>query len=94
MRLTVLGSSGTFAGPDDACSGYLVEHDGFRLLMDAGPGTLSNLQQHVPLDRLDAVLLSHAHPDHWTELPTPCNAFRFVLGRDDLPVIGSQEVLT
>ena len=52
------------------------------------------MKQHVPLDRLDAVLLSHAHPDHWTELPTLCNAFRFVLGRDDLPVIGPQEVLT
>ena len=55
MRLTVLGSSGTFAGPDDACSGYLVEHDGFRLVMDVGPGTLANLQRHLPLDRIDAV---------------------------------------
>lgn len=93
MRLTVLGSSGTFAGPDDACSGYLIEHDGFRLLMDAGPGTLSNLQRHVPLDRLDAVLLSHAHPDHWAELPTLCNAYRYAFGRDDLPVIGPLEAL-
>lgn len=93
MRLTVLGSSGTFAGPDDACSGYLVEHDGFRLLMDAGPGSLSNLQRHLPLDRLDAVLLSHAHPDHWADLPTLCNAYRFVLHRDDLPVIGPMEAL-
>lgn len=93
MRLTVLGSSGTFAGPDDACSGYLIEHDGFRLLMDAGPGTLSNLQRHVPLERLDAVLLSHAHPDHLADLPTLCNAFRYALGRDDLPVIGPRDAL-
>jgi ribonuclease BN (tRNA processing enzyme) len=93
MRLTVLGSSGTFAGPDDACSGYLVEHDGFRLVMDVGPGTLANLQRHLPLDRIDAVLLSHAHPDHWGELPTLCNAYRYVLGRDDLPVLGPADAL-
>ena len=93
MRLTVLGSSGTFAGPDGACSGYLVEHDGFRLVMDIGPGTLANLQRHLPLDRIDAVLVSHAHPDHWGDLPTLCNAYRYVLGRDDLPVLGPQEAL-
>ena len=93
MRLTILGSSGTFAGPDDACSGYLVEHDGFRLVMDVGPGSLANLQRHLPLDRIDAVLLSHAHPDHWGELPTLCNAYRYVLGCDDLPVLGPQDAL-
>lgn len=93
MRLTVLGSSGTFAGPDDACSGYLVEHDGFRLVMDIGPGTLSNLQRHLPLDRIDAVLLSHAHPDHWGDLPTLRNAYRYVLGCDDVPVLGPLDAL-
>ena len=36
--------------------------------LDAGSGTLANLQRHVGLDDVDAVVLSHEHPDHWTDL--------------------------
>ncbi|HEX5292942.1 MAG TPA: hypothetical protein VFX25_29070 [Streptosporangiaceae bacterium] len=32
MRLTVLGGCGGWPAAGLACSGYLVEHDGFRLL--------------------------------------------------------------
>jgi hypothetical protein len=34
MRLTVLGCAGSFPGPESACSAYLVEAEGFRLLID------------------------------------------------------------
>lgn len=44
MRLTVLGCSGTFPGPDSPCSSYLVDHDGSRL--DLGAGSLGVLQRH------------------------------------------------
>jgi ribonuclease BN (tRNA processing enzyme) len=89
LRLTVLGCSGTYAGPGQACSGYLVEAAGTRVLLDAGPGTLGALQRHVALTDLDAVVVSHAHPDHWLELPVLRNALRYVIGRDDLPVFGT-----
>lgn len=71
MRLTVLGCAGTFPGPDSPCSGYLVEHDGFRLLLDLGSGALGALQRYHPTGNLldvDAVVLSHLHGDHWLDL--------------------------
>ncbi len=64
MRLTVLGCAGSFPGPDSACSAYLIEADGFRLLMDFGTGSLSALQRYAGLTAVDAVLLSHLHCDH------------------------------
>jgi hypothetical protein len=39
VRLTVLGGCGAWPAADQACSGYLVEHDGFRpqaLQLDRG----------------------------------------------------------
>lgn len=64
MRLTVLGCAGSFPGPESACSAYLVEADGFRLLLDFGSGALTALQRYVGLHRVDAILLTHLHGDH------------------------------
>jgi ribonuclease BN (tRNA processing enzyme) len=69
MRLTVLGCAGSFPGPDSACSAYLVEADGpsgqkFHLLLDFGAGSLSALQRYASLTSIDAILLTHLHPDH------------------------------
>src|SRR5215212_7575113 len=36
QRLTVVGGCGAWPAAGQACSGYLVEHDGFRLLIDPG----------------------------------------------------------
>lgn len=72
MRLTVIGCSGSFPGPASAASCYLVEapYDGrtFRLLLDLGSGALGALQQHVELDQIDAIALSHLHADHCLDL--------------------------
>ena len=68
MRLTVLGCSGTFPSADSGCSAYLVEHDGFRLLLDAGNGAIGALQRHIGLLDLDAVVVSHLHADHCIDL--------------------------
>ena len=68
MRLTVLGCSGTYPGPDSPCSGYLVEHDGFRLVLDLGPGALGPMQRAIGLLDVDAVYVSHLHADHCTDL--------------------------
>jgi ribonuclease BN (tRNA processing enzyme) len=67
MKLTVLGCAGSFPGPDSACSAYLVEADGFRLLMDFGTGSLSALQRYASLTSIDAILLSHLHLDHMVD---------------------------
>jgi ribonuclease BN (tRNA processing enzyme) len=68
MRLTVVGCSGSFPGPDSAASCYLLEADGFRLVVDMGNGALGALQRFAPLFGVDAVLLSHLHADHCVDL--------------------------
>lgn len=72
MRLTVIGCSGSFAGPYSPASSYLVqaEDEGrtWSILLDLGSGALGPLQRHVDLPDLDAVLLSHLHPDHCADV--------------------------
>jgi ribonuclease BN (tRNA processing enzyme) len=68
VRLTVIGCSGSFPGPDSPASCYLVESGGFRLLLDLGNGALGALQRHVGLYDIDAVCLSHLHADHCLDL--------------------------
>ncbi len=64
MKLTIVGCSGSFPGPDSPASCYLVEHDGHRLVLDLGNGALGVLQVYADLRAIDAVLLSHLHLDH------------------------------
>lgn len=84
MRLTVLGGCGAWPGAGQACSGYLVEQDGFRLLVDPGYATLPRLLNHCAAERVDAVVVSHGHPDHCADL-NPLLRAR-VLGADAPPL--------
>lgn len=68
LTFTVLGSDGSYPGPGGACSGYLLRGAGTTLWVDAGSGTMANLQRHVGLSDVDAVVLSHEHPDHWGDI--------------------------
>ncbi|MDG4829190.1 MBL fold metallo-hydrolase [Solwaraspora sp. WMMD1047] len=70
MRLTVLGCAGSFPGPESACSAYLVEAEGFRLLVDFGSGSLTALQRYAGLNAVDAILLTHLHCDHMLDAVT------------------------
>ncbi|MGY1682580.1 MBL fold metallo-hydrolase [Geodermatophilus sp. SYSU D01176] len=64
MKLTVVGCSGSGPGPVSPASCYLVEHDGFRVLLDLGNGSFGALQAVADPDTVDAVYLSHLHADH------------------------------
>ena len=68
MKLTILGCSGSVPGPDSPASGYLVESGGTRIVLDLGNGTLGALQRHLDPFDLDALLLSHLHPDHCADV--------------------------
>ena len=68
MRLTVLGGCGAWPTADQGCSGYLVECGGFRLLFDPGYATLPRLLGLCAAEAVDAVLISHGHPDHCCDL--------------------------
>ncbi len=68
MKLTVLGTAGAYPGPGGACSGYLVEADGSRLLLDCGTGVLANLQKHISFSEVSDIIVSHMHADHFLDL--------------------------
>jgi ribonuclease BN (tRNA processing enzyme) len=72
MRLTVVGCSGSFAGPASPASSYLVqaEQEGrtWSIVLDLGNGALGPLQRYVDLAELDAVFVSHLHPDHCVDI--------------------------
>jgi len=72
FRLTVVGCSGSYPGPDSPASCYLVqaEHEGrtWSLVVDLGNGALGALQRYVDPLEVDAVLLSHLHADHCVDM--------------------------
>ena len=70
FRLTVLGCATPYPSVDNPCSGYLVSSGDTRVWMDAGSGTLAQLQRYARLDDLDAIWISHLHADHSADLLT------------------------
>ncbi len=68
MKLTVLGSNGSSPSRTNAASGYLVEFDDKKVLMDAGPGVFARLAAIMDPGLIDAVVLSHTHVDHCTDV--------------------------
>ncbi|MDH4168383.1 MAG: MBL fold metallo-hydrolase [Acidimicrobiia bacterium] len=91
MKVTVLGNSGTYAGPGQACTGLLVQGGGVNVLLDCGPGVVANLQCHLPLTEIDAVVLTHSHPDHWLDFPVLRNALRYCLLADGIAAYGTAD---
>jgi ribonuclease BN (tRNA processing enzyme) len=92
MQLTVIGCSGSFPGPDSPASCYLLEAEGFRLVIDLGNGALGVLQRYVELFGVDAVCLSHLHADHCIDLSSYWVARQYAPGgpRPPIPVYGPQ----
>ncbi len=92
LSVTILGSSGTYAGAGGACSGYLIQSDTTNLWLDCGPGSFANLQRHIALTDLHGIVCSHSHPDHWIELPVAANAFRYGVGlpRAGIPLLWTE----
>jgi ribonuclease BN (tRNA processing enzyme) len=66
--MTIVGWAGSFPGPDSPASCYLIEADGFRLVLDLGHGALGALQRYCGLADVDAICLSHQHADHCIDM--------------------------
>jgi ribonuclease BN (tRNA processing enzyme) len=87
VELTVLGCSGSFGAPGGgACSGYLLRSGPTSIWVDCGNGTFGHLQEHVALDDLTAVVLTHGHPDHCVDIYGLHVALRYGLARRGVPV--------
>jgi len=83
MRVTALGTSAAYPGPDNACTGWLVEEEDTHILVDCGTGVLSRLQKVLPLKRVTAVIISHTHADHFFDLFPLRYAFKYGVGVPD-----------
>ena len=73
MRLTIVGCSGSYPGPESPASCYLLEADDadgrtWRVVVDLGSGALGALQRYADPLAVDAVVLSHLHADHCLDL--------------------------
>jgi ribonuclease BN (tRNA processing enzyme) len=53
---------------DRACSAYLIEDGAFAFALDFGTGAFANIRRYVDYDKLDAVVISHMHADHFLDL--------------------------
>lgn len=70
MKLIVLGNYGPYPKAGGACSGFLLDSGNVKILIDCGSGVVSRLQQHIDIEDLSLVLLSHLHSDHVSDMLT------------------------
>jgi ribonuclease BN (tRNA processing enzyme) len=76
-RLTVLGTCGAWPEAGRAASGFLLDYDGFRLVLDLGYATFPRLLGYCGGGDIDAVVITHEHPDHCADLSALCRERHF-----------------
>ena len=86
VRITVLGKSPSWQDADGACSGYLIEERGTRLLLDCGNGVFSKLRRYCDYVAVDAVVISHLHADHFLDLVPFSYALTYAPRQQPVPV--------
>lgn len=93
MKLTILGNNGPYPAPGGACSGYLLTSDSgeTNILIDCGPGVLSRLMDVCPPEGLDAVILTHLHYDHMSDMLPLQYAIQLNPRPKPLPVYAPEE---
>ena len=105
MKLTIVGATGSMSGPDGAASCYLIQATGFdpdlqedrvwSLVLDIGPGAFGQLWRYMDPRNVDAILVSHGHPDHLADImslevflkwhPEGTAPRKRVIGPEDIP---------
>lgn len=105
MTLILLGTGTSTGVPEVGCgcitcqshdardkrlrtSALLVTNSGRRILIDCGPD-FRQQANHLGLDRVDAILLTHEHYDHVYGL----DDLRTIAWRDEIPIYGQANVL-
>lgn len=68
MKLTILGFYGGYPAHTVGTSSYLIQSNGFNLLLDCGSGAMLSLEPKLDPLKLDAVVLSHYHQDHIADI--------------------------
>jgi ribonuclease BN (tRNA processing enzyme) len=80
MKVTILGTGPACPGPGEACSGFLVEKNEQKILIDFGTGVISNLQYYCAITDVSSIVITHMHPDHFLDLIP----FRYALRYSDI----------
>jgi ribonuclease BN (tRNA processing enzyme) len=88
VLVTVLGKSPSWQDAAGACSGYLVQQDGFTMLLDCGNGVFSKLRPVCDYVDVDAVVITHMHADHFLDLVPFSYALRYAPRQQPVPVAG------
>ena len=88
MKLTILGNNGPYPKVGGACSGYLVSSDSGKtnIVVEMGTGSLANLRGNIACSKVDAVLLSHLHYDHMSDMLPMVYALQFDPPKKPIPV--------
>lgn len=68
MELIVLGSQAVYPKAGRACSGYLIKEGQTNILLELGTGVLNNLFRWLNPAKLDGIIISHLHPDHFLDI--------------------------
>lgn len=67
MRVTILGTTGGYIKAGEANSSLLIENNDDRVIIDMGSGVLTNLEKISSLDKINNVVITHAHSDHFSD---------------------------
>ena len=68
VELTVLGNYGAYAPANSACSGYLLDINGYQMILECGNGAFSKALKYTDATKLGMVIISHLHHDHYSDL--------------------------
>ncbi|MBI5055499.1 MAG: MBL fold metallo-hydrolase [Nitrospirae bacterium] len=69
MKLIILGSGTCVPSLKRNAPGYYLEAEGFQILVECGSGTLLQLERAgKSYKNIDAVFITHRHPDHFADL--------------------------
>lgn len=68
--VTVLGSGAALPTGNRRCAAQVVNINGFKLLVDCAEGTQDRIRQnHLKMQSLSTIIVSHLHGDHFFGLP-------------------------
>jgi ribonuclease Z len=82
LHLVFLGTAGATPTVDRGSPAILVARGGERILIDCGEGTQRQLMRSVGLARIEMILLTHLHGDHYLGLPGLLKTYS-LLGRQE-----------